>query len=420
MVKLINDVSAIFLLAVIIYKLIKQKYHIVNNLCFWFVFFYFCYISFSCIFIEEINDNWGFSDRSIMLTRMLVTFYNLIFGFAYAFLGKCNYIEDKISITPRIKLTYQLAVLAEIMGTFLFLLAILEMLRFRQGKSFAHYEKIRNYGVFLEGKYHVRTFLYILISSSFYLYYKDKKLIWFIPLFLVVMFETLCNARTTAFVVLLYLYTIYVMNRKRLELKIMIPICMGLLIGVLFVRNAFLSGGKGTKIPLNMIFGEFFETFTTLPYIIDNDLLGNGFKLDRILCDYTFGFFIPGGLRTKIFSNYVSVGGELAHVIGRGYGLGNNFISESLFEFNVGAILIVPMYFFLFYLIDRRINNSQMLIFKVIFIFQLRLFIREGIPQLMLSLYIILIYVCFFYFTSINNKILILKSGLKYDREKKF
>ena len=251
---------------------------------------------------------------------------------------------------------------------------------------------IREAGKDLEAMYHLRLVLYLLLSSSFYLYLKRIKVIFFIPLILIILFETLAGERTTAFIVLLYMYILYAVLKRTLALKLIIPLVFLLLIGVLFSRASALN----VKLDLNIIFGEFFETFTTLPYLIEHKLLGFGFNIERILSDYTYGSFIPGTIKENLVT-YLSVGGEMAKIIGRGYGLGSNFIFEQLFEFGpIGFLtsLIVPLLLIFF---DRNLKCWNNLLIKILFVFQLRLYVREGISQFMIIFYIFIMY-CFLLF----------------------
>lgn len=408
LVQLIYNSSVFFLLFVILWKVWKQKYLVVNNLCFWFVFFYFCYISFPCFFINEINKEWGFSVETLSKTRLLVAFYNFVFGMLFGLLGKkynVNYEKNKLVMSTSYKLVYQIGTFIEYLGLIVLVYAVYKIYSYRSGKSFVYYQKIRDFGGSLEKTLHLRLFLYLLLSSSFYLFYSSRKIKHFIPLVLMIVFETLCNQRTTAFVVIIYFYCMYALNKKKLQLKIIVPILMFLLVGVLFVRNSFLSNAKSNSLPLTMIFGEFFQTFVTLPYIIENNLFGNGFGLERLAVDYVFGSYIPGSLHTLLMSDYVSTGGEISHIIGRGYGLANNFVTEALYNFSVIGLLIVPISYLVFYLIDELCkNDNDKLLIKVIFVFQLRLFVREGICQFHIAIYIILMYISFFYFLTKRKK----------------
>lgn len=394
-IKYLYNISTILLLFVIIYKIQKEKYLIITSLVFWCTFFYFCYIAFSCIFIEEINKNWNFSLKTINITRIIILFYNLFFSL---FTYYCCYADKTVCmpiiLKERYAIVYNIAKVICFFGTFVIIIAILQLIKVRKiTTGFQAYFKIRESAGILAAKYHIRLFLYLLISSSFYLFCKNRKLMYFLPLLLIVLFETLAGQRTTAFVVLIYLYIIFVCTKKTLALKFIIPLLGLLLVGILFARAEALA----VKINVLMIFGEFFETFTTIPYLIEYDLFGVGFNFERVISDYSFVSFIPGFLKVSLVS-YPSTGAEMAKIIGRGYGLGSNFIFEQFFEFGyLGffSCLFIPLLLFSF---EKRLKGWGNLIIKIIFIFQMRLYIREGISQFMILFYIFLMYCGFFYF----------------------
>lgn len=394
-VKLLYNISFLIILLTILLEVCKKKYLILVSLVFWFSFFYFCYIAFPCFFIEDINLRWNFSDATLNNTRIIVAIYNIIFSFyLYKFSIIDKSLKNEVCLTQRYDIVYQVAKILELLGCLIILVAIFKLMNARNNATgIRAYFIIREAGKDLEAKYHLRLLLYLLLSSSFYLYSRRRKVIFFTPLILIILFETLAGERTTAFIVLLYIYIIYAVLKRTLALKLIIPLVFLLLIGVLFSRASALN----VKLDLNIIFGEFFETFTTLPYLIEHSLFGFGFNFERILSDYTYVSFIPGTIKENLVT-YLSVGGEMAEIIGRGYGLGSNFIFEQLFEF--GAIgfltsLIIPLLLIIF---DRRLKGWNNLLINILFVFQLRLYVREGISQFMIIFYIFIMYFAFFYF----------------------
>jgi hypothetical protein len=174
-----------------------------------------------------------------------------------------------------------------------------------------------------------------------------------------------------------------------------------LLIGVLFARSE--AVGKNQKFIL-IVFGEFIETFSTLPYIISEDLAGKGISVDALYQVYISGL-LPGFLKSAI-GGY-SIGVELALRIGRGYGLACNFLTESLYLFGInGLFVIIPGFYLLFHVCDKYLNSDNCFLLKLIVILQIRLFVREGFPQLAVSLYIIMMYLIIPYCLSKKNQLI--------------
>lgn len=394
-IKVFYIISTILLFLVISYKIYKEKYLIVTSLVFWMGFFYFCYVAFPCFFIEEINKNWNFTSETLTYSRIIVLIYNLFFVIILSkiTLGDKS-LKNSITLKKRYKMIYQLLIFIEIISVVLITFSVLKLIIIRQNTSgYRAYFIIRSEAESLEAKYHLRMFLYLLIPASFYLFWKNKKVIFFAPLIGIVLFETLAGKRTTAFIVLLYLYCLYVLVKKKLSLKIIIPLMVVLLVGVLFTRAEALN----TSVNAFAVFGEFFETFTTLPYIIEHNMIGSGFDFERILSDYTFASFLPGSIKLNLLS-YKSVGSEIAKTIGRGYGLGSLFITEQIYEFGYFGLLTTTIIPFIVIFLDKKLCGSENFLIKIVFIFQLRLYIREGITQFMVIFYILIIYFALFYF----------------------
>ena len=399
-IKIIYDTSSIFLLLTLAYKVYREKYLIVTSLVFWISFFYFCYFTFPCFFIEEINSNWNFRQSTLSYSRGIVFIYNMFFIFyVFAFCRGDMKLKDKFEIKQRYEIVYQIAYFLEFIGWLVIIFSVLSLINIRRSTSgFRAYFIIRQAAETMEAKYHLRMILYLLVPSSFYLFLRYKRIALLLPLVGIVVFESLAGKRTTAFIVLIYLYILYVLLKKKLALKIIVPVLLVLLVGILFARADALD----SKVNVFIVFGEFFETFTTLPFIIEHNLIGQGFDLERCLSDYTFASFLPGSIKFFLIS-YKSVGSEIAKIIGRGYGLGSSFIVEQFYEFGFAAFFTVMFIPVCIVVLDKKLRGAENLLIKIIFAFQLRLYIREGVPQFMVSFYIFVMYFAFFYFLKKKN-----------------
>jgi hypothetical protein len=220
----------------------------------------------------------------------------------------------------------------------------------------------------------------------------------FIPL---VICDILTGQRTNAFIYLLFMYLVAVKIKKRLYLKYALPVAVALLVGVLATRAKAVSGNNEAKITMDIALGEFTQTFTTLPYIISKDILGDGFTPYRQFRQFFEGF-LPGFIKLKLF-NDDTLGGELARHIGRGYGLAFNFITELLYLYNYAGLILIPLYLILLYYLDIKLNSNKYFLFKIMCIIQLRLFVREGFMYVSATIYIFLLYFLIPYLFSKNN-----------------
>jgi hypothetical protein len=226
-----------------------------------------------------------------------------------------------------------------------------------------------------------------------------KRISIFFVFILLIIFETLSGERTNSFIYILFIYLISTkINRKSYIIYIVLIFAI-LLTGVLLTRAKGVTGNQDEGLSISIIGGEFTNTFVTLPYILSRNLLTQGFTIQRVLIQFVEGF-LPGFIRASLDQ---SIGGELAEHIGRGYGLANNFITELFYLYGIAGIFIIPVYFLIFYYMDKQLSSDEHFIFKIISIFQVRLFVREGFVALTTIIYIIMIYSLIPYLFSKKN-----------------
>jgi hypothetical protein len=252
----------------------------------------------------------------------------------------------------------------------------------------------------LEKQLGLKKLTFMLLPAVLYSYMHTKKKIYFFVLILFILFEALGGTRTNSFICILFIYLVFVeINKKSYILPITL-ILLTLCIGVLFARAKTITSDPEAEITISIIGGEFTNTFITMPYILSKNLVGGGFSFERQILQMTQGF-LPGFVNTAL--DLPTLGEELASHIGRGYGFGLNFITELLYLYGFTGLIVIPFYFIFFYFIDNYLSNSNQFILKFIFIFQLRLFIREGLVPIESAFYIIGMYVIVPYLFSKRN-----------------
>jgi hypothetical protein len=246
-----------------------------------------------------------------------------------------------------------------------------------------------------------QTLRYFAISAIFYLYvqYKNKKIfLVFLPN---ILFEVLAGKRTTAFLFILFIYLIIVKKQGKMYLKNIGIVFIILLSSVLFSRMGTISNGKLTiELFLASMLGEFINTFLTLPYIIERNLLGS-MSFQQIVYD-SFSAFLPGTIKSSIYAgtNLQELGSVLASHINKGYGLGANVLTTFLCAFGPWGLLVTPMIFVLILYLDSIIIHDEYFLLRFYIIYQLRLFMRQGYESLAVVIYIFCFYCAFFYLSS--------------------
>ncbi|MBV7314837.1 hypothetical protein [Shewanella sp. NIFS-20-20] len=225
--------------------------------------------------------------------------------------------------------------------------------------------------------YKLKNIAYLLIPVSIYLFF-DRFRFWvFIPNILIVLLDLLHGSRTTAFICLIPILICFIIRHKKLYLtQLLILFVMMLAIGIIRSDNVV------QNVPWYIsAIGEFRETYITLPlYITDVDYVGNGSFITYI-GSLLFGIVQP--LRESISSAYMLPGTFIARDVARGYGLGSNFLIESLYFGFYGLIasitLLTSFMFFLYRQVYKLKSINSVLLITLFIVFS-RLIIREGVP----------------------------------------
>jgi hypothetical protein len=254
-------------------------------------------------------------------------------------------------------------------------------------------------------KLHFNTLRYLVLSAVFYLYVKTKNKKLFLVLLPYIVFEIAGGKRTTVFIFILFIYLLIIKESGKLYLKWISIIMVLLLISVLFLRSAGLGNNDFTPASIaSMAFGEFINTFLTLPFIIENK-----YYLFRPFEEIIFSGYsgiLPGFLIKKTYEilSAKDLGVMLAAKIGKGFGLACNPISELIVNYGFTGIIFFPCIYILISYIDNKTLHDSNFLIRFFLIVQLRLYIRQGFPSLVSVVYIVLMYVSIFYFCHYKHK----------------
>jgi hypothetical protein len=348
----------------------------------------------------NISDKWYFSESVITNTRIIVISVSLLLLTLFVFLN-VRIQKDFFTINMRYKIVYKIFDILIFFASMLCVYGIFKLLsEIRTSGYINSYFALREQRDTLEKQLGLKKLTFMLLPVILYSYMHTKRKSYFIVLVLLIIFEVLGGTRTNSFICILFIYLVAANLNKKIYFFPMVLILLVLCAGVLLTRSKAITGNQEAGITISLIGAEFTNTFITTPYVLSKNLLGEGLSVERQVLQMTQGF-LPGVIIHAL--NSPTLGEELATHIGRGYGLGLNFITELLYLYGYAGLILIPFYFIFFYLIDNYLSKDNQFIIRFIFIFQLRLFIREGIIPIESTFYIIGMYILIPYFFSKKN-----------------
>jgi len=400
--KLINGVLIFAYLLLFLFKYAKYKYNFFQSIVCWFMMYYFFYGLVPCYFLDTIvkDQRLFLTETDITVTRTIIIFVSLFLLMAFA-AAKQKISNGELNDGKGFEILY---IMSSAVMPFALILSGYGVFRLviliKNSGYIGSYFTLRETGNELMKTLKLKQLTYVLLPLTFYSYMKTKRKIWFLWIVMFLVFETLKGTRTNAFIYILFLYLLISRIRRKTYILYFGIIFFILLVGVLFTRVNAITSGKETNLSFMLIGAEFGNTFSTLPFIIHHNLCGSGFSLDTQLKEIVFGF-MPGFIKE---SWNFSIGGDLATMMGGGYGRACFFITELVYLYGIAGVFLVPVFFLLFYFIDRHLSADNMFIFRLIAIFEMRLFVREGMVNISSAMYIMLLYILVPYLLSIKSR----------------
>jgi len=359
----------LFGIAVIARDIKISDYRVLLNPFFWAVFCSILYLIIPAFFIFEINYyfNWGIEGDSVFYAQLLVFCFFIFLCSLYYFCPSYRLAsrEDKVEKRTSIFIKFLWFVIFAY-------------------TCFALYKSIQS-GVLLnafiydfeqDDPYKLKNVAYILIPISIYMFASVRNYLVFLPNLIIISIDLMNGSRTIAFIVLIPFIITLCINQKRLYI---VPGLI-LLIGML-VLGVLCLGSVTGDIPwyINAL-GEFRETYLTLPlYIGDETYIGVG-NWDNRAAGFFQGILQP--LRSYINEEYIYAGSYMAKDIGRGYGLGSNFLVAILYYGYEYLFVTIPLFggiLVLFYKLVSKLKMVEKLVFISLLIIFIRLIIREGL-----------------------------------------
>lgn len=397
---------ALFISFFVLFNGLKEykELNYANPFFYFFVFIIF-YFGVPSIFVEEINYyyDWSLSEDEMIFSNLFVL---LILSVStvmfYLFKRVSLKVESKMQVSIFIKLIW-LAILCYLIYV-LYIKLQSGMLMF--STSYTGTTDV----------YKLKNIAYLLITISI-LYFSDKKSFFvFIPNILVAIFDLLEGSRTIALIALFPIFVCYAIYNKKTYLSL-IMMLFSMLIAVGIFRNTLATEQYDVPVYISAM-GEFRETYILLPILIFNEsFVSNGSFFDMV-SSLLMPLLQP--LRGELSSYFINSGVYAAQLVGRGYGLGNNFLVESLYygyAFFIVNLILVFIYLYLLKSLIEKIDMVYAIIvasYSAIFI---RLIVREGvISNVMMIVFILFVYSVPFLVANKVSKInFVMKKNKFYD-----
>ena len=279
-------------------------------------------------------------------------YYFLIFWFSYLFSkdpvhNKLPFVTSKLNILG-VKI---LRFILFLFSLFLFLIIFIKTNGINSSDSrnvkYDIYSSILNIPSF--------TFLsWFLIIWTLFLSIIKKRIIYLLLLTPLIYLELICSSRYYIFIFIvdIFIYNFYVLKINLNIKKVFIPILILFLIG--FIRE------PPSNVPFNLLdfysrtFGEFLNTWSTLPLVVQNN-----YHFDGSLILTFLSFLIPQPFSGIIFGEKKSYTTFLSNLHELQIGLGSSIITEGYIYGNFFFFLYPFLIILVVFLINKKIYKVK-------------------------------------------------------------
>ncbi len=385
MQQIIPGLSALLIVLVICMDVYRSGYKVTLNPIFWMLFLSFFYLVLPSFFVREIDFyySWGIDNDSILFSHILVFVFVSTFSILYSVNHSKNlangFFKYNYNISPLLKVLWWAI-------SFYLLYVFFVNVKGLNASSAFMYDHSQS------DPYKIKNVSYLLIALSVLYFFSEKRYWVFLPNVLIIIIDVLGGSRTAAMVALVPMVVCICCYRKTLFIIPGSLVILGfLLIGIIRSDNIV----SGVPWYINAI-GEFRETYITLPLMISDDrYVGHGGIVD-VSAALSLGLLQP--VRAQLLEHFEFAGVYIADLVDRGYGLGSNIITESIFYGYFGLVVILAlMCFFLmalrFFVLKSRPEIAVVTAsFSIVFI---RLIVREGFPIYLGLIVFVVIFYCF-------------------------
>lgn len=360
--------STLFVIFSLVRYLYQNRYAAIVNPLFWVVSLFLFYFQVPSVFVNEINVFFGWFIQSNDI------FISLLISNAFSVFFACLLLTVKVKkhsiLAGNTKFHCSSIIKFIWWGIFLYLIFVVTY-KFHTGNLYMN----DDYTGEVVDIFKLKNVAYLLLPVSIYCFFDRKSVIVFTPNILLVVLDLLTGSRTTALIAIVPMAVSLCLNNKKLYIT---PITI--MISALIVIGILRSSNVVQDVPwyLNSI-GEFRETYITLPLLIGNErYIGHG-DLYTFIASLMLALLQP--MRGIISESIVLPGEYIYRIVDRGYGLGANIITESLF-YGYGLLFFVPVVIlYICMIVNHLISGSDMpkaAIHISMFIIFMRLIFREG------------------------------------------
>lgn len=366
---------------ILVKNIVKYKELNYTNPFFYFFVCVIFYFGIPSIFVREINYyySWSLTEDDMLFSNILASIIILIGSSMFYFfknmpLNKYNYVQASafIKLVWILILTY---------------LIFIVFIKFQAGTLIFSTTYTGT-----EDSYKLKNLSYLLVTISVVYFFEKKSFFVFIPNMLVAVLDLLEGSRTVALIALIPVFICYAIHNKKTYLGL-IAILFTMLISVGIFRNALATEQYGVPLYINVM-GEFRETYILLPILINNEsFVGKGSFFD-MASSIALPLLQP--LRAELSTSSINSGVYAAELVGRGYGLGSNFLVELIYYGYAFIIITLPLIAIFLYalrLLIINVNTTYATIITCYSIVFIRLIVREGFfNNVMMILFVLLVY----------------------------
>lgn len=365
---ILSILSTMFVIISLVIYLYKNNYAAIINPLFWVVVLFLFYFQVPSVFVNEINVffSWLIPSNNIFISSLISNTLSVFFACLLLIVKTKNNCAFIYNVNNQCS-----SIIKFIWWFVLLYLTFVVVYKFFTGMLYL----TDDYTGEVVDVFKLKNVAYLLLPVSIYCFFDNKRISAFTPNILLIILDLLTGSRTTALIAIVPIAVSFCLGYKKLYIVPMI-IMISALIGIGIIR----SDNVVQNIPwyLNSI-GEFRETYITFPLLIGNyNYIGHG-DIYTLVASPMLALLQP--MRSIILESIILPGEYIYGIVDRGYGLGANIITESLY-YGYTLLIFVPVAIIaLCTIVNHLINKSdrpKAAIHISMFIIFMRLIFREG------------------------------------------
>ncbi len=378
-------VNVVFTLA---RDLLKNRWQILFEVRTYLEIYAIAYFVLPSLLLVQVNEiqSWNFGTSTLLLSKAISLFFAGVVVILCS-LGKMGRRPLSLDFRPSL---FSARIGFVLLGVIVLYSAVVLLSTSAKLVSISN-DRIASAEMYLDiaDAFQLKKVQFLLLAAATIVFWRWRNPIVFLAVVPLLALELLSGGRTTTFFVIVFVYLNLVAKYHKVWAAKIAVVLVILLVFTTANRLQYQGVVEGRDLlqafTLTSL-GEFIQTYMTLPYLLETGTVSSSPILQMVAV--SLAGLLPGSLRATLDGSFLSPGSEIAAMIGRGYGLAFNSITESLYYFGILGIILAPI---VMVLLARLVESTSRrsgfsgFVFLVLFIVYLRLLFREGVFTYILS-----------------------------------